>query len=121
MPSVAFFPGGKAPQPLSRPRSNRMSQSPSSGVGPLAAAARHYQSLGLSVLPWKYDEKKGKKPLRRWDVAQHPSMTADEVASWWRMYPDHNVGVITGPTGPDGQARDTDIVVICLRKNVYLY
>lgn len=100
------------------PRSNCMTSTPLLGAGPLATAARLYQSLGLSVLPWKYaPDKKGKPaktPQRYWRVGEHPPMTAEDVTAWWRMNPDHNVGIITGPTRSRELVLPTDMVVLDL-------
>ena len=91
-----------------------MSISPLLGASPLATAARLYQSLGLSVLPWTYSETNQKKPQRRWQVGDYPPMTAEDVEAWWKMHPDHNVGVITGPTRSRDLVLPTDIVVLDL-------
>ena len=50
---------------------------------------------GMSVLPWAYVDG-SKKPMMRWKALQQRRMSPAEVEDWWRLNPDHNVGVITG-------------------------
>lgn len=96
-----------------------MTSSPLLGAGQLATAARLYQSLGLSVLPWRYAPHKktgklSKTPQRLWTVGEQPPMSAEDVAGWWRMYPNHNVGIITGPTRSRALVVPTDVAVLDL-------
>lgn len=80
----------------------------------LGQAAAQYAQAGLSVLPWAVIDGE-KAPQKPWTVNVLPPMTVQEVVRWWRMHPDHNVGVITGPTGTTHTGglplvRPTDIV-----------
>ena len=61
----------------------------------LLVAARRYSALGLSIIPWRYNEGQ-KKPAVRWKKMQKTPWTDDEINAWWVQHPDHNVGVITG-------------------------
>ena len=80
----------------------------------LGQAAAKYAQAGLSVLPWAVSDGE-KTPQKPWAVNVLPPMTVPEVVRWWRLHPDHNVGVITGPTGTTHTGalpavRQTDIV-----------
>jgi len=73
-----------------------------------AAAALAYAELGWSVIPVHVVHEgrcscgrtdcaaPGKHPRLRWDDAQRRPASPAQVASWWRRWPDANVGVVTG-------------------------
>jgi len=56
-------------------------------------AANLYASAGWSVIPV---EARGKRPLVPWLEFQQRIATESEIASWFRKWPDANVGVVTG-------------------------
>lgn len=65
----------------------------------LLAAAEAYASCGLSVLPWKYQQrgqKWDKVPTRKWTVGLVPRMEAGDIKQHWSYNPADNIGVITG-------------------------
>lgn len=72
-------------------------------MNPCFKAALEYVELyKLPVIPCKiYYEKPGdkraqKKPLVSWKTYQDRLPTVDELAMWWKKYPDASVGVVTG-------------------------
>lgn len=72
-------------------------------------AALMYLGLGWAVIPvhtpgvtgcscGEHDcASPGKHPRVRWHSHMDAPTTVDEVRSWWRRWPDANLGVITGP------------------------
>jgi putative DNA primase/helicase len=56
-------------------------------------SALYYAKNGCSVIPIR---KKDKKPLTKWE--QYQSARADEetIRSWWRRWPEANIGIVTG-------------------------
>ena len=81
-------------------------------MGRLGAAAIAYARRGLYVFPLRPG---GKEPLAA--AAPHgvkdASCDPDEVAAWWEIYPDANIGLATGQKsgvlvldvdGPEGEA-----------------
>jgi len=75
----------------------------------IPAAARAYVELGWAVVPVHMMRggscscgrdtcaAPGKHPHVRWQRFQTLRPTVDQVAAWWRRWPDANVGVLTGP------------------------
>jgi hypothetical protein len=59
----------------------------------IGKTARKYQKRGFSVIPLK---SKGKEALVDWKEYQTNKATAAQIRSWWRQWPDANVGIITG-------------------------
>ena len=57
------------------------------------AAAILYAASGWSVIPV---EAHGKRPLTAWLEFQQRIASASEIGSWFRKWPDANVGVVTG-------------------------
>lgn len=74
-----------------------------------AAAALAYADRGWSVVPLHTAHQgrcscgriacpsPGKHPRIRWEEYQQEAASVDQVAAWWRRWPDANVGVVTGP------------------------
>jgi hypothetical protein len=60
---------------------------------PILEAALDYMRRGWSVLPL---EKRGKRPLVRWEEFQHRRADETEVRAWYRSFPGANVGIVTG-------------------------
>ena len=58
-----------------------------------AEAARRYLARRWSVLPLR---ERDKRPLIRWEHLQNERPTQDDVADWFRRWPDANVGIVTG-------------------------
>jgi hypothetical protein len=80
---------------------------------PLLAAAIEYARRGFSVIPISTASNGGKRPLLAWEPYQKQRATEQEIRSWWEMWPDANVGLVTGAIsgfvvvdadGPEGQA-----------------
>lgn len=55
-------------------------------------AALKYLKNGKSIFPVGND----KKPLIAWEEYQTRLATVDEVEKWWGLYPDANIGLVTG-------------------------
>lgn len=67
-----------------------------SRAGPFAETARaasEYGRLGWSVVPIR---PRAKLPLIAWEEYQHRCAGEDEIAAWFRRWPDANVGIVTG-------------------------
>jgi hypothetical protein len=58
-----------------------------------AGAARRYLARGWSLLPLR---KHDKRPLISWEHLQIERPTEQDVAEWFRRWPDANVGIVTG-------------------------
>jgi putative DNA primase/helicase len=56
-------------------------------------AALSYQQRCFSVIPIQSSEK---KPLVHWEQYQRGRATESEIKVWWAMWPDANVGILTG-------------------------
>jgi Bifunctional DNA primase/polymerase, N-terminal/Primase C terminal 1 (PriCT-1) len=56
-------------------------------------AARHYVSLGWSVIPI---QARGDRPLVPWLEFQQRVASAEEIDRWFRQWPDANIGIVTG-------------------------
>jgi len=54
--------------------------------------ALKYLNNNKSVFPVGKD----KKPLIAWEAYQNRLATAEEVEKWWTMYPNANIGIVTG-------------------------
>jgi putative DNA primase/helicase len=61
----------------------------------------YYRRKGFSVIPIKT---KGKTPIIEWKQFQEERATRKQIESWWRDYPNANIGIVTGAI--------SDIVVI---------
>lgn len=51
-----------------------------------------YCRLGFHVIPIGKD----KRPLVKWEEFQQRKATEEEVAGWWKRWPNCNIGVVTG-------------------------
>lgn len=60
---------------------------------PAFEAAERYRARGWSVLPVRPREK---RPLVKWEALQTTPPTREQVAGWYRRWPDANVGIVTG-------------------------
>lgn len=58
----------------------------------MLVTALFYRSQGLSVIPVG----RNKVPLLVWTEFQKRIANEDEIKSWWKKWPDANVGVVTG-------------------------
>ena len=58
----------------------------------LKEIALRYLKNGKSIFPVGKD----KKPLIAWDEYQTRLATVDEVEKWWDLYPEANIGIVTG-------------------------
>ncbi len=56
-------------------------------------AALDFGRLGWSVIP---TERRGKRPLIRWQVYQYRRPSGTEIAEWFRRWPEANIAVVTG-------------------------
>src|SRR5262245_13459211 len=58
-------------------------------------AALRYEAHGFSVIPLR---PRGKKPIPGlgWTRNQTTRATPDEIETWWSLWPDANVGIVTG-------------------------
>jgi len=54
--------------------------------------AIYYRELGFSVIPLKQD----KSPYLNWREFQNRRASISEVKTWWKDWPDANIGVVTG-------------------------
>lgn len=54
--------------------------------------ALYYQKKGLSVFPVQ-----AKRPLVKWGDFQNRVPTEAEVRGWWRIFPNADIGLVTGP------------------------
>jgi hypothetical protein len=61
--------------------------------GEPARAASEYRRLGWSVIPIR---RGAKLPLIAWEEYQHRCASEDEIAAWFRRWPNANVGIVTG-------------------------
>jgi len=59
----------------------------------VAEAARRYLARGWSVLPLR---ERDKRPLIHWENLQNERPSEDDIAEWFRRWPDANVGIVTG-------------------------
>lgn len=59
----------------------------------LQCAAAELCDQGFSIIPIQPEDK---KPLVPWAEYQDHAATADEVANWWDIFPNANIGIITG-------------------------
>ena len=57
----------------------------------LEAAVKYYE-LGLSIIPVGPD----KVPLNAWKRYQTTRATPEEIKTWFRQWPDMNIGIVTG-------------------------
>jgi hypothetical protein len=60
---------------------------------PAFEAAERYRARGWSVLPVRPREK---RPLIKWEALQSKAPTQEQVAGWFRHWPNANVGIVTG-------------------------
>lgn len=54
--------------------------------------ALKYRSQGLSVIPCRKD----KKPLIKWEEYQKRIAEKEEIADWFKLNPEANIGIVTG-------------------------
>jgi hypothetical protein len=82
------------------------------GQHPCRKAALEYLVRGWSGIPIEGNGGR-KKPLVKWQEFQERLATPEEVAGWWKKWPDANVGIVTGAIsnlvvvdtdGPEGEA-----------------
>jgi hypothetical protein len=59
----------------------------------IPGAARSYAARGWSVIPV---EARGKRPLVAWTEFQQRQAQPDEIDTWFRRWPEANVGIVTG-------------------------
>ena len=59
----------------------------------IAAAAVDYLAMAWSVLPVR---PRDKRPLIAWEALQSTRPSANDLAEWFRRWPDANVGIVTG-------------------------
>jgi hypothetical protein len=55
--------------------------------------AMFYRRLGWAVIPVRPREK---RPWVRWEPFQRRLPSEDEIAAWFRQWPDANIGIVTG-------------------------
>jgi hypothetical protein len=55
--------------------------------------AAYYRRLGFSVIPLRHGDK---RPLLRWEPYQRRPASDEEIGTWFRRWPDANLGVVTG-------------------------
>lgn len=58
-----------------------------------AAAAERYLAKGWSVVPLRPHDK---RPLIHWEHLQNERPSEDDIAEWFRRWPDANIGIVTG-------------------------
>ena len=58
-----------------------------------AAAVRAYLARGWAVIPI---EAGGKRPLVAWEPYQHRAPEGGDIDSWFRRWPNANIGIVTG-------------------------
>lgn len=58
-----------------------------------AKAAKRYLARGWSVLPLR---PRDKRPLIPWAHLQNERPSSDDIAEWFRRWPDANIGIVTG-------------------------
>lgn len=56
-------------------------------------SALSYHRMGIGVIPLK---PRDKRPLIEWETYQKSRPTEEKIRAWWTMWPDANIGVITG-------------------------
>src|SRR5262249_23667471 len=56
-------------------------------------AALRYETQNFGVIPIRPREK---KPLIAWEDYQRRRATPDEIMTWWQLWPDANIGIVTG-------------------------
>jgi len=80
---------------VTRERASSNVDGPSSQEAKVASytAARAYLARGWSVIPI---EPRGKHPLVSWTEYQQRRATAEELTSWFKRWPNANVGIVTG-------------------------
>jgi hypothetical protein len=59
----------------------------------MVSAARRYLARGWSVLPLR---PRDKRPLIRWEFLQNERPSEQDIAEWFRGWPDANIGIVTG-------------------------
>jgi hypothetical protein len=62
-------------------------------AGEIERAAQDYAACGWSVVPI---QPRGKRPLVAWLALQQHIADTQEIAGWFRRWPDANVGIVTG-------------------------
>jgi len=60
--------------------------------GILKKVALDYLTRGISVIPVGFD----KRPLIKWAEFQERRATVEEVETWWKNWPDAQIGIVTG-------------------------
>jgi hypothetical protein len=65
-------------------------------VSDTLAAALEYAQRGYSVIPINTASNGGKAPLVPWQEFQKRRATEAEIRNWWDLFPDANVGIVTG-------------------------
>lgn len=61
--------------------------------GNKAEVAKRYVALGWSTLPLR---PRDKRPLIPWAHLQNKRPSEDDIAEWFRRWPDANIGIVTG-------------------------
>jgi hypothetical protein len=85
-------------KPLARQAQCRSTTMESPQSGAMANSALAYRARGWSVIPM---QPCGKRPLVAWREYQQRIAGEDEIARWFRRWPDANVGAVTGRISDD--------------------